>query len=174
MRAQSKRLASRATPRLRDGRRSPYGKEESRDTGCGQGERGRRGSYRPDVLCLADRGEMCEYGYDMLIDTKYGFVVLEREYSEIPDYCYEGCIEFDDEDEYFKANPEPWRDNPTFRIEAFFEMYKRQFKVMNWMVLLEVDGRGMVCELPIDQSPGGPGDRGDALRMQILSRMARQ
>ncbi|RYP67029.1 hypothetical protein DL771_007448 [Monosporascus sp. 5C6A] len=140
--------------------------QEMRD--AGKEREGGENPIGPDVLCLADRGEECEYGYDILIDTKNGVVVLEREYYQIPDYCYRGAIAFDDEDEYIKANPEPWRDNPPFPIEVFFEMCKRQFRVMNWIPLLEPNGRGRVYELPTDHAPGGPGDRGHALRMQIF------
>lgn len=108
----------------------------------------------PEVFCLADRGEECEYGYTLFIDTKFGYAVLEREFGEIPNY-----VEPEDEEDLDDQYQPAWMEGKEYvalPIESFFEMCKRQLRIMNWTPHLEKGSWGELEERPSTQSTIDP------------------
>lgn len=92
--------------------------------------------------------------FTLFIDTKFGYAVLEREFGEIPNY-----IEPEDEEDIDDQYEPAWMEGKEYvalPIESFFEMCKRQLRIMNWTPHLEKGSWGELEERPSTQSTIDP------------------
>lgn len=114
------------------------------------------------LLELARGGQ---YGSTIFVDTKHNAVIWwqygdgcrdipQEMQAKYPCGCWSWYSkdevnesadgeEFDPIDQY---GSDAWKISPAYSPEDFFEMCKEQFRIMNWMPILNEDGRGGIIE----------------------------
>lgn len=113
------------------------------------------------IFALAAGGQ---YGSSILVDTKYNAVIwwkYDGTYLDLPEeltskYSHLGCFadysknQADDDGEQSEIDqygPDAWKIMSAWPPEDFFEMCKDQFRILNWLPVLDESCRGKVIEV---------------------------
>ncbi|KAK0122534.1 hypothetical protein ONS96_009576 [Cadophora gregata f. sp. sojae] len=122
--------------------------------------------FPPHIFALAAAGQ---YGSSILVDTKYNTIIwwkYDNTYLEMPEeftskYTVLGCYADYSEDEVGgdeaqceidQCGPDAWGIMGAWRPEDFFEMCKDQFRILNWLPVLDESCRGKVIEVSEHQT----------------------